>query len=298
MASENNNNNSNNNNAATAAELDRQTLARLDEIEQQVKQQPLTSELKPLSTLLDLYCQQLPQGEDDAGAVSSSSSPSHFFLAGVQALMSSGGYSHIRLVRGDGNCYYRAFLYALAEKIMQTNDNNEDNDKSDNNNNNKKKEEEEGRRIVEWIKKDSWQKVLQAGYEEISMEAFYETIVELMEKILVSSTSGSSSSSSSSSSNRVDNAATPAATPAAAATVASTSTFNLHDEMNQENGTSDYCTWYLRVVTAMHLKSDPDRFLPFLPLDHANNVSDMQQFCQREVEPMVRTYVRTSYRIV
>jgi ubiquitin thioesterase protein OTUB1 len=52
--------------------------------------------------------------------------------------------------------------------------------------------------------------------------------------------------------------------------------------MNEETATSDYCTWYLRVVTAMHLKQDPDRFLPFIDQPGF----DIPQFCQREVEPM------------
>jgi ubiquitin thioesterase protein OTUB1 len=55
-----------------------------------------------------------------------------------------------------------------------------------------------------------------------------------------------------------------------------------HKEMNEESATSDYCTWYLRVVTATHLKQDPDRFLPFIDQPSL----DIQQFCQREVEPM------------
>jgi ubiquitin thioesterase protein OTUB1 len=219
------------------AELDRQTQACLDEIEEEIKKQPLTSQLKPLADLEALYRRE----ENQIG-----SNATHF-LAGVQALQKD--YAQIRLVRGDGNCYYRAFLYSLAEKIMQATCSG----KNDNDENNKK----EGQRIVEWIKKDSWQKVLAAGYDEITMEAFYETIVELLEKIV------------SSSSNSMD-------APA------------LHDEMNQENATSDYCTWYLRVVTAMHLKSDPDRFLPFLEQKPG---MDMQQFCRSEVEPMVREHV-------
>jgi ubiquitin thioesterase protein OTUB1 len=221
------------NNNNNAAELDRQTQARLEEIEEEIKKQPLTSELKPLADMEAFY----RQGEQDYNA-------SHF-LAGVQALQKD--YSQIRLVRGDGNCYYRAFLYSLAEKIMQMQAS------SDNVN------IKEGHRIVEWIKKDSWNKVLAAGYDEITMEAFYETIVELMEKIVSSSSSSDNGSSF------------------------------LHVELNQENSTSDYCTWYLRVVTAMHLKSDPDRFLPFLEQQN-NNMMDMQQFCQREVEPMVCIY--------
>jgi ubiquitin thioesterase protein OTUB1 len=56
----------------------------------------------------------------------------------------------------------------------------------------------------------------------------------------------------------------------------------LTDELNQENSTSDYCTWFMRVVTATHLKRNADTFLPFLVAQGL----DMQQFCARHVEPM------------
>ena len=52
-------------------------------------------------------------GDDDDGQKSPSSSP---FLRG--ALYLSSKYSHIRRVRGDGNCYYRSFLYAVCESTL------------------------------------------------------------------------------------------------------------------------------------------------------------------------------------
>jgi ubiquitin thioesterase protein OTUB1 len=55
-----------------------------------------------------------------------------------------------------------------------------------------------------------------------------------------------------------------------------------HTTLNEENATSDYCTWFLRILTAAHLKSDPDRFVPFLEGDYC----DIATFCSREVEPM------------
>ena len=55
-----------------------------------------------------------------------------------------------------------------------------------------------------------------------------------------------------------------------------------HTTLNEENATSDYCTWFLRVLTAAHLKSDPNRFAPFLEGDYY----DISTFCSREVEPM------------
>ena len=58
--------------------------------------------------------------------------------------------------------------------------------------------------------------------------------------------------------------------------------------MNVDQGPSDYCTWYLRVVTAAYLKRDPERFLPFVLQQSAAETEflDIDQFCARFVEPM------------
>ena len=84
------------------------------------------------------------------------------------------------------------------------------------------------------------------GYERFTMEMFWEEIIELLQGL------GNSSLS------------------------------ELHMTLNKENSTSDYCTWFLRVLTAAHLKSDPDRFVHFLDGDYY----DIATFCSREVEPM------------
>jgi ubiquitin thioesterase protein OTUB1 len=56
----------------------------------------------------------------------------------------------------------------------------------------------------------------------------------------------------------------------------------LHTELTQENATSDYCTWYLRVLTATYLITDPNRFLPYLE----EGFVDIAAFCQAQIEPM------------
>ncbi len=56
----------------------------------------------------------------------------------------------------------------------------------------------------------------------------------------------------------------------------------LHIELTEENATSDYCTWYLRVLTATFLKADPERFLPYLEEEYF----DISTFCQQQIEPM------------
>lgn len=56
----------------------------------------------------------------------------------------------------------------------------------------------------------------------------------------------------------------------------------MHETLTEENASSEYCTWYLRVLTAAHLKSDPERFQFFLEGEY----TDINTFCSREVEPM------------
>lgn len=57
---------------------------------------------------------------------------------------------------------------------------------------------------------------------------------------------------------------------------------SMHASLNEENSTSDYCTWYLRVLTATYLKADPDRFIPYLEGGYV----DIYAFCQQQIEPM------------
>ena len=51
------------------------------------------------------------------------------------------------------------------------------------------------------------------GYSEMTIELFYDSLVELLEKL-----------------------------------VSGTSVSELYQELNEENATSDYCTWYLRAL--------------------------------------------------
>jgi ubiquitin thioesterase protein OTUB1 len=196
-----------------AAETDRQTQARLEEIERQIKRdQPLTSAIRPLVAGLE------PEYRGGEAAAN--------FLAGINALGQK--YDRMRFVRGDGNCYYRAFLYSLAETVS----------------NDPKKPCAD---LCRFVKEDVWTAVVEAGYDPDMLEIFYESFVELLEKVAGGNLSAD----------------------------------QLHAEMNEENSTSDYCTWFLRVVTAVHLKSNADRFLPFM-----EGGVDIDTFCKASVEPM------------
>jgi hypothetical protein len=81
----------------------------------------------------------------------------------------------------------------------------------------------------------------------------------------------------------------------------STTTQNdLHKRLNAEGETADFCTWYMRILTACQLKSDPDRFASFLCFEdgagageyvhnpHLSSAENIADFCLREVEPMGR----------
>jgi ubiquitin thioesterase protein OTUB1 len=89
-----------------------QTQAQLEAIEQDIKDnQALTSQLRDLDSLRHQYDTSTGEQEDDIFA-----DASKYFLLGIQALQKK--YSKLRTIRGDGNCYYRAFLYSLCEKLL------------------------------------------------------------------------------------------------------------------------------------------------------------------------------------
>lgn len=83
-----------------------QTTAQMNAIASEIRaKQPLTSDMYPISHLVDFYL-------TEEGTVEP-----NFFLQGACYL--SHKYKTYRCVRGDGNCYYRAFLYALCEGLLQ-----------------------------------------------------------------------------------------------------------------------------------------------------------------------------------
>lgn len=92
--------NNNNINLEVNHEKFQKTQAQLEDIATEIrKEQPLTSELLPIQELQKKY---------EAGSN---------FDKGVQSLAKD--YQGVRIIRGDGNCYYRAFLYSLCEKLWQ-----------------------------------------------------------------------------------------------------------------------------------------------------------------------------------
>jgi Peptidase C65 Otubain len=85
-----------------------QTQAQLDAIEKEIKEnQPLTSLLMDVISLQPEYHNKDHSTNDTA--------PS-FFALGIHELAEK--YSALRKTRGDGNCYYRSFLYSLSEALL------------------------------------------------------------------------------------------------------------------------------------------------------------------------------------
>ncbi|GKY96662.1 hypothetical protein MPSEU_000625800 [Mayamaea pseudoterrestris] len=225
------------------AELHRQQTVRLAALEAQVKtEQPLTSQRLPLLSLQNNYVDESVKG----------------FVNGLESLNET--YDQVRTVRGDGNCFYRAFLYSLAEQLLPTNDDSNEAAAAASNCR---------RDFIKHPLETNWHKILSLdGYTELTLEIFYDTMCDLIQSL---------------------------STPVA-----------LHDTLAQENASSDYCTWFLRLVTAAHLKLNAERFLPFVlngeaseststmmnassdnnSKSYANQV--MHQFCATQVEPMGR----------
>lgn len=96
------------------------TQAQIEQIQNEIKSnQPLTSNLKPLSTLLQIYKPKPKPNEEEEKEKGHErcNNDNHCFQLGCEYLIKK--YKSWRMIRGDGNCYYRAFLYALCETLLQ-----------------------------------------------------------------------------------------------------------------------------------------------------------------------------------
>ena len=96
---------------ATTDDEHQRLIAQSDTLRQKIEDdvkasQPLTSELLPISSLLEHYTKD-GGGDDAAGFVRSAT-----YLATK--------YTSMRKIRGDGNCFYRALLYSLCEHLLRS----------------------------------------------------------------------------------------------------------------------------------------------------------------------------------
>jgi hypothetical protein len=235
-------------------------------------------------------------------------------------------YKSLRKVRGDGNCYYRAFLYSLCEHLLRSllirNDNHHHHHHH----------HAEFTRLKEFVHKSlKW--VCQYGYDEYTIDMFWEELVELFNFIEGATTTTSTTGScelGDENNDDDDDDGKPKRGTTSRNVRFENAMHQLHSKLNEENAvsaidniplylrrelsstlslhhfslspshsltnhllfciqlinkTSDYCTWFMRVMAAAQMKSNPDRYLPYVM---AENYYDIATFCSKEVEPMGR----------
>lgn len=162
------------------------------------------------------------------------------FIPGIDYLSSK--YRGMRRVRGDGNCFYRAFLFSYLENLVILKENSiEGFDEA----------EKERQRFINVIN-ESKNRLISLGYEEFTFEYFYDTLIALLNELFTNYTRESLLASF------------------------------------QEDGESDYYTWFMRLLTSLSLRQEADRYMPFINMseDSSYICTDMESYCKREVEPM------------
>jgi ubiquitin thioesterase protein OTUB1 len=124
-------------------EKDVLTNAQLESIQNEIKlSQTLTSNLLPIQDLASQF------------------DPSSNFATGCQYLSTK--YKSYRAIRRDGNCYYRAFLFALCEKLLNP------------------PNTSRLTRVLDFAR-NSIEEVTKYGYDRFAVETFQEELVDLLE---------------------------------------------------------------------------------------------------------------------
>lgn len=267
---------------------DQQTQAQLDAISEDIKKnQVLTSELKPITELASSY-------KKDAAATISNEVVG--FLGGCHYLSSQ--YTSYRTVRGDGNCFYRAFLYGLVENLCNNTTTFNSNPATDTNNNNNSNNTTEFERIRNYIVASIDTVVTVGGYNRFAIEMFHDEMVDLFTKMqeVLCSLGGEIRTNRKEEEEEATRPGTVVAPLAATVRTREAVFAAIHKVLNEENGTSDYCVWYLRAITATYLKQDPTRFVHYLNSDDtatatiatatATYYTDVPTYCAREIDPM------------
>ncbi|XP_041985624.1 ubiquitin thioesterase otubain-like [Aricia agestis] len=144
-------------------------------------------------------------------------------------------YKNIRRTRPDGNCFFRAFSYAYLEYLLTD-----------------KTEYDKFHEIA----KDSKEVLVALGFSQFTVEDFYETFMEVVQRV------GEKSGGA----------------PAETETIRE----ELHDKFNKQ-GYSDYIVVYLRLITSGQLQTQHDFYQNFI--EGPRSVTD---FCRQEVEPMYK----------
>jgi ubiquitin thioesterase protein OTUB1 len=122
-------------------EQDTLTNAQLESIQNEIKlSQKLTSNFLPIQDLISQF------------------DPCSNFTTGCKYLSTK--YKSYRAIRRDGNCYYRAFLFALCEKLLH--------------------QPNMLARILDFAR-NSIEEVTKYGYDRFAVETFHEELVDLLE---------------------------------------------------------------------------------------------------------------------
>uniref|UniRef100_A0A7S2SU36 ubiquitinyl hydrolase 1 n=1 Tax=Rhizochromulina marina TaxID=1034831 RepID=A0A7S2SU36_9STRA len=90
------------------------------------------------------------------------------FLPGIEYLASR--YSALRRVRGDGNCFYRCFLFGYLEQLIRQRDTAVED------------AERERKRALQ-AARQSKDDLVSVGYDEMAIETFWEVLVEALETL-------------------------------------------------------------------------------------------------------------------
>ena len=137
------------NNEATRAAFEAQTA----EIEAEQKTRPLISEIVELDSMIKEYDSTEAKG----------------FQEQLKGLCEN---YRIRRVRGDGNCFYRSFLFAYLDKLLA----------GLKDEGSKESAEKELERFKGVISK-SLQDLVDVGYDEFAVETFFDILTEMLENL-------------------------------------------------------------------------------------------------------------------
>ncbi|KAG7400557.1 OTU domain, ubiquitin aldehyde binding [Phytophthora boehmeriae] len=155
------------------------------------------------------------------------------FMHGIDSL--NARYEALRRVRGDGNCFFRGFIFALCEHLLPFARETEDANAA-------------LRTRIQQTIQQSKSDLVAIGYSDVAIDAFWETFVDYL------------------------------------AAMETRSHAELVQDFQTEGGEAEYLVWYMRLLTAGHLKKNAHVFQPFI--DGLFPGQTVAQFCAAEVEPM------------
>ncbi|KAF4319829.1 hypothetical protein G195_006718 [Phytophthora kernoviae 00238/432] len=155
------------------------------------------------------------------------------FMHGIESL--NARYEALRRVRGDGNCFFRGFIFALCEHLLPSSGDTEDANSA-------------LRVRIQQTIQQSKSDLVTIGYSDVAIDAFWETFVDYL------------------------------------AAMETRSHVELVQDFQTEGGEAEYLVWYMRLLTAGHLKKHAQDFQPFI--DGLFPGQTVAQFCAAEVEPM------------